>query len=208
MLRLLALLALSSCTFATLFTTMPDATTSWAAGQVQTIQWQESTDGAHPNLTQMGLCKISVYVGSVTEQVLVQPISTNTNVSANHSITFTPNPTIGPSGPLYFIRFESLTEPDPTNAAIPALAFSAKFTLTGMTGPPFTNLPTGTSGLGPGPSSTSTVVITTSNPSTATHSSTATAAAAKKGAATASAVVRSSSLVVAGAAALFGVLLF
>src|ERR1700722_3777082 len=52
---------------------MPDATTSWAAGKVQTIQWQESTDGAHPNLTEMGLCKISVYVGSVTEQVFTYP---------------------------------------------------------------------------------------------------------------------------------------
>ena len=48
------------------------ATTSWAAGQQQTVSWKD--DGAAPSLTNFGPSKVSVYVGSQTQQVSFFPL--------------------------------------------------------------------------------------------------------------------------------------
>jgi len=127
-------LALSASALATLFTTAPVASTTWQAGIPQTIAWQESTDGAKPTLQDFGPAMISVYVGNAQQQTRLQSIATNANVSTNSSIVFTPDPKMGPNGNFYFIRFESLGLKDATQPQFPALAFSAKFTLSGMTG--------------------------------------------------------------------------
>jgi len=49
-------------------------------------------------------------------------------------VSFKVDPSVGPDSGDYFIRVESLTAKDPSQIQYPALAFSAKFHLTGMTG--------------------------------------------------------------------------
>jgi hypothetical protein len=56
------------------------------------------------------------------------------NVSTTASVEFTVDPTIGPNGSDYFIRFSSTSLANPTSAGNPYLSFSAKFTLAGMSG--------------------------------------------------------------------------
>ncbi|TFK75721.1 hypothetical protein BDN72DRAFT_737614, partial [Pluteus cervinus] len=113
-------------------TTSPVASTSWTAGTPQTISWQD--DGSAPSLKDFGVAKISIYAGNAQQQTLLQAITTNTDVSTTGSLQFTPDPTIGPDSSEYFIRFESVNTKDPKNPQYPALAFSAKFTLSGMSG--------------------------------------------------------------------------
>jgi len=208
------LLALSSGAFASLFTTAPVATTSWAAGTPQTIAWQESTDGAKPTLGDMGLTRISVYVGNAQQQTLLQSVNASIDVSVASSITFTPDPTIGPNGAFYFIRYESVAGKDPTNPLIPALAFSAKFTLTGMTGtfsPAVSSQIAGasTAPLAAPPTAVATKTAgatTVTRGATATTSTRASTTANSTGAAVSSRGL--SGLAVAAAAAVAGVVLF
>jgi hypothetical protein len=213
------LLALSSGALASLFTTAPIATTSWAAGTPQTVTWEESTDGAAPTLQTMGPTSIAIYVGNAQQQTLLQSISASTNVATVSSVTFTPNATIGPNGAFYFIRFQSLSAPDPTNPLIPAEAFSAKFTLTGMTGtftPAISSEIAGvsTAPIGPAPVTTTAAVgVTTTTRAIAATTTPAIPSAAKVSstAKPTSAGVSSrslSGLAVAGAAAVAGIVLF
>ncbi|KDR77297.1 hypothetical protein GALMADRAFT_267450 [Galerina marginata CBS 339.88] len=128
----LVVFAFASAAMATVFVTAPVASTSYAAGQKSTIQWQDS--GAAPSLADFGPAKISIYAGNAQQQTLLQTLDANTDVSKVSSLDFTPDPTIGPNSSEYFIRFESLSLKDSAQPQFPALAFSAKFTLTGMTG--------------------------------------------------------------------------
>jgi hypothetical protein len=126
------LLALVSAVSANVFPTEPVAATSWQAGVTQTIRWQESKEP--PTLAQFGSAKISIYVGNARQQTMLQSIAAAVDVSKVNTVTFTPNPTIGPDSDEYFIRFESNSFKDPAQPQFPALAFSSKFRLTGMTG--------------------------------------------------------------------------
>ncbi|KAF8273586.1 hypothetical protein EI94DRAFT_1676170 [Lactarius quietus] len=128
----LVLAVIAPSVHATVFVTEPTAATSWPAGQVATITWQD--DGNSPNLTAFGPCLIGLYVGSQTQQTLLQTIATNVNVANVSSQTWTPDATVGPNGSNYFIRFTSNSLPNPTQANAFAEAFSAKFALSGMTG--------------------------------------------------------------------------
>jgi len=120
--------------FATIYTTSPVATTSWKAGQEQTITWIEDPNSPTPSLKDFGPTKISIYVGNAKQQTSLQLISPSTDVSTTGELKFTPDATIGPNSKEYFIRFESLGFKDPADPQFPALAFSAKFELTGMSG--------------------------------------------------------------------------
>ncbi|KAI0357677.1 hypothetical protein OH77DRAFT_1421762 [Trametes cingulata] len=126
------LLAVASPALGNLFITSPVGSTTWAAGQSQTISWKD--DGASPSLAQLGPCKVSVYVGSQTQQTLIQEIVPSVDVSTTSSIVFTPDASKGENGAFYFIRVESLGLKDATNSQFPAEAFSSKYTMTGMTG--------------------------------------------------------------------------
>lgn len=128
----LALAAIIPAAMANVFITSPVASTSWAGGSQQTVSWQD--DGASPTLAAFGNAKVSIYVGNAQQQTLLQPISPSVNVATTSAVVFTIDPTIGPNGNNYFIRVESLGLKDTTNPQYPALAFSAKFTLTSMTG--------------------------------------------------------------------------
>jgi len=126
-------LALSAVALGKVFIIEPVATTSWAAGSPQTISWQD--DGTAPTLEAFGPAKISIYVGSQQQQTLLQAITPSLDVSKAGSVEFTPDPKIGPNGKDYFIRFESIGLQDTTaTPAAPALSFSSKFAMTGMTG--------------------------------------------------------------------------
>jgi hypothetical protein len=130
--KVLVVLAVASAAFATVFVTAPIASTSYAAGKSAVVQWQES--GSAPSLADFGPSMISIYVGNAQQQTRLQTLNSSTDVSKVSSINFTPDATIGPNGSEYFIRFESISLKDATQPQFPALAFSAKFALTGMTG--------------------------------------------------------------------------
>lgn len=125
-------LALAASALANVYLTAPVATTSWPASQQATITWQD--DGQSPSLASFGAAKFSIYVGNANQQTPLQLISANVNVANISSLAFTPDPTIGPDSSEYFIRVESLNLKDAKSPQYPALAFSAKFTLTGMSG--------------------------------------------------------------------------
>jgi len=126
------LLALASQAFATVFITNPVATSSFVGGAEVTISWIES--GSGPTLEEFGPSIISVYVGNAQQQTRLQTIVEDVNVATSGSVQFTPDPTIGPDSREYFIRVESLSLKDEDQPQFPALAFSAKFGLTGMSG--------------------------------------------------------------------------
>ncbi|KAG2121257.1 hypothetical protein DEU56DRAFT_834567 [Suillus clintonianus] len=125
-------LALAASVLANVFITSPVATTTFTGGQQATITWQD--DGLTPNLTTFGAALVGIYTGNANQQTLLQTVSASVDVSTTTSIVFTPDATIGPNSNEYFVRFTSLNLKDATNSQFPAEAFSAKFTMTSMTG--------------------------------------------------------------------------
>jgi len=125
-------LALSASAFATVFVTSPVASTTFAGGQQCTVSWQD--DGSAPTLAAFGPAIVSIYAGNSQQQTLLQTITPSVDVSKFSTIQFTPDPTIGPNDDQYFIRFQSISLKDATNPQYPALAFSAKFTMSNMSG--------------------------------------------------------------------------
>lgn len=125
-------LALAASVLANVFITSPVATTTFTGGQQATITWQD--DGLTPNLTAFGAALVGIYTGNANQQTLLQTVSASVDVSTTTSIVFTPDATIGPNSNEYFVRFTSLNLKDATNSQFPAEAFSAKFTMTSMTG--------------------------------------------------------------------------
>ncbi|KAJ7507341.1 hypothetical protein B0H11DRAFT_1971304 [Mycena galericulata] len=125
-------LALASSAYAALSFTAPTAAIGFTGGQTANITWVD--DGSVPSLQDFGLAKASIYTGNSQQQTSLQLINPSIDVSNPLFLVFTPDPTIGPNGAEYFIRFESLSLKDNTDTAIPALAFSHLFTLSGMTG--------------------------------------------------------------------------
>jgi hypothetical protein len=116
------------------FMTSPTATTSCQAGVPCTIAWND--DGAPPTLAQVGLTDIGLWIGNAQQQTELTSIQV-LDVSTVAQITFLPLATAGENSSLYFIRFTSkgLTVPQAgVTAPVSYEAFSAKFTLTGMTG--------------------------------------------------------------------------
>ncbi|KAG6815670.1 hypothetical protein H0H87_012361 [Tephrocybe sp. NHM501043] len=116
--KFVTLLALSSSAFATVFITSPTASTTFTAGKLATISWQD--DNSSPSLKDFGPAKVSIYVGNAQQQTSLQLIVPSVDVSTTQSI--------------HFIRFESLSLKDAAAPQYPALAFSAKFTMNSMTG--------------------------------------------------------------------------
>jgi hypothetical protein len=126
------LLALSVSAFANLFVTSPTASSTLTGGKPSNVTWQD--DGKQPTLQAFGQAVFAIYTGNAVQQTYLQTISPSVDVSTTNSVTFTPDATIGPSGAEYFIRVQSLALKDPAQPQYPALAFSAKFTMNGMTG--------------------------------------------------------------------------
>jgi len=123
--------ALAPAVLATPFFTSPVATTTCQAGQVCTITWQD--DGKAPSLAEYGDCQIGVYAGSQQQQSLMQAVAP-ANAQTTGSITFIPDPNMGENSGAYFIKMISVNLADPAMPQYKATAYSAMFTLTGMTG--------------------------------------------------------------------------
>ncbi|EJU01311.1 hypothetical protein DACRYDRAFT_44073, partial [Dacryopinax primogenitus] len=128
----LALLLAAQTALATIYATNPVASTTFTGGQTATISWED--DGTSPSLTQIGNASVGIYAGNSQQQTLLQMIIGSVNVATTASIQFTVDPTIGPNSNAYFIRFTALTVKDTTNPTYPYEQFSARFTMTGMTG--------------------------------------------------------------------------
>jgi hypothetical protein len=125
-------LAISASTFANVFMTSPTASSTFVGGQKSTVTWQD--DGSAPSLQDFGAAKVSIYVGNSIQQTPLQTIAETVDVSKTNSVDFTPDPSIGPNGKNYFVRIESLGLKDAKQPQFPALAFSAIFTMSGMSG--------------------------------------------------------------------------
>lgn len=113
---------------ANLYITSPVASTTCQAGQNCPVSWND--DGTTPALGTIGACTVGLYVGSQQTQILLQTLG-DVDVSQQASASFTPDATVGGNSDLYFLRFTSVNYMD---GAYPYEGFSAKFTLTGMTG--------------------------------------------------------------------------
>jgi len=129
---LVTLAVLATPAFATVFTTSPISSTSWAAGEQQTITWQD--DSNSPSAADFGPARVGIYAGNRISQTLLQMVTDSVDVSTTKSIVFTPDRSIGPDSEEYFIRFDSLALKDAASPQYPAQAFTAKFKLTNMTG--------------------------------------------------------------------------
>ncbi|KAL1748290.1 hypothetical protein HDZ31DRAFT_29994 [Schizophyllum fasciatum] len=128
----LVFLSLASAALANVYVTSPTASSTFTAGKSVTISWQD--DGQKPSLEDFGPAKVSIYAGNSIQQTSLQTISESTDVSKLGSIEFTPDASIGPDGKEYFIRIESLALKDAKSPQYPALAFSSKFAMSGMSG--------------------------------------------------------------------------
>jgi hypothetical protein len=125
-------LALSASALANVFVTAPVSSTTFTGGKPCTVSWQDN--GQQPTLQAFGPAMVAIYAGNSQQQTLLQTITPSVDVSTTQAVVFTPDPSIGPNGDEYFVRFQSLSLMDATQTQYPALAFSAKFTMAGMTG--------------------------------------------------------------------------
>jgi len=130
--KALIVLAVAAQALATVFVTAPVATTTWTGGQSVVISWIEGP-GA-PSLADFGAARITVSTGNALEQTHLQIVSESIDVSAEGQIAFDLDASIGPVSDEYFIRIESLALMDEEAPQYPALSFSSKFQLNGMTG--------------------------------------------------------------------------
>ncbi|KAF5343558.1 hypothetical protein D9758_012965 [Tetrapyrgos nigripes] len=123
---------LTSGAFAAVYINSPTESIGMTGGQTAKISWIDQ--GSGPSLADFGDAKIGIYTGNSKQQILLQTISDRINVAKSSSLQFTPDAGIGPNGNNYFVRFDSLTLKDSANPQSPAMAFSSRFTMSGMSG--------------------------------------------------------------------------
>jgi len=168
----LSLLLVIPAAFSQLTVTEPIATTTCTGGQTCEVSWEAGP--AAPALATYGNCAIGVWTGGHDQQTLLQLIASNVDVATTSTVQFTVNPSIGPDGDAYFIRIESPIA-DPQTPPLPYLAFSAHFTLSGMTGTFNASVQAQINGITTavtGPTSASVVVGTTTQGLTTTGATT------------------------------------
>jgi len=210
-------LGLASSAFATVFVTAPIASTSWAAGTPQTVTWID--DNAAPLLANFGMASVAICTGNSQQQTCLQTLSAAVDVSTTAAIQFTPDATMGASGSYYFLKFISANMKDATNPTYPAMAFSAKFALTGMTGTFNASVQseidgTSTAPIGGGSattaaaaSTTAAAATTTTKAASASKSATGSAKAAAASSSTSASANGASTLALSGAVGVAGVAL-
>ncbi|CAE6486994.1 unnamed protein product [Rhizoctonia solani] len=123
--------ALAPAALASPYFTAPVGGTTCQAGQPCEITWQD--DGKAPDLATFGDCNVAVFVGSQFQQTMVQNLAV-TNAQTAKTVQFVPDPSVGEDSSSYFIKMVSINTADPTAAQYKATAYSAMFTLKGMTG--------------------------------------------------------------------------
>ncbi|KAI0685920.1 hypothetical protein C8T65DRAFT_678240 [Cerioporus squamosus] len=108
----------------TIYITKPLPGSTCSGGKSCTVEWLD--DGVVPLLSDIRTCHVALYNGN---QVLIQQISP-VDVSAQHALTFTPDPNAGPNSSGYYINFTSVNPVSDSTY----YQFSTMFTLDSMTG--------------------------------------------------------------------------
>lgn len=129
-----AFLALAQYAQATIAVSYPIASTTCTGGKPCGPFTWEIDDSVLPVGADFGETTVGIYVGSVNVQALfynLKSISNPTKLSSIPAVTIPAKQ--GPDGDFYFLRFQSVKGVDNTTG-YPLQAFSAKFSLTGMTG--------------------------------------------------------------------------
>jgi len=183
-LLVLSLAALTPLANANPFVTKPTAGVSIPAGTPYQITWQD--DGKTPNLTAFGASTIGLFVGSVDVQYQVSVIG-SVDVGVSSTFQWTIDPQAGPNFDGYFIRFTSVNLKDANDSRFNAESFSAKFTLTGMTGNFNTTIQAGINGSTTQSGAASTAAATSGSGSRPSGASASAASTVKPNAAASSA---------------------
>ncbi|KAK0469185.1 uncharacterized protein EV420DRAFT_1633610 [Desarmillaria tabescens] len=181
------LFGLATSALATVYITDPVGSTVWNAGDTVTVSWQD--DGASPTLEEFGEAKFAIAVGNSLQQTILQVIAENVNVATTSSLQFVPSANVGASSDQYFIRVDSNNLKDANNSQYPALSFSAKFTIDGMSGSFNSSVQAQIDGQSTAPFAGA----STSASASASHSSVATASTTKSASASTTGTVKASS---------------
>ncbi|TRM66868.1 hypothetical protein BD626DRAFT_397115 [Schizophyllum amplum] len=104
----------------------PASGTTCQAGQPCTVEWLDN--GSSPQLAAIGVTRVGLYMGDLQLVQSIEPV----DVSATHSMTFTPNAMAGPNSDSYYLAFVSTALTDASGSS--HRAYSPFFTLAGMTG--------------------------------------------------------------------------
>ncbi|KAL8283387.1 hypothetical protein RQP46_005797 [Phenoliferia psychrophenolica] len=129
------LAASSSLVQASFFVTAPTAPIIITAGKSYNLTWIAdggATAKALPLAKEFGPTHVGLFTGSATQQTEVQQFGTLPGPFVRNYWPVVVDPTVGPDSDLYFFRFMSLNATDA--AGVPLEAFSARFTMKGMTG--------------------------------------------------------------------------
>ncbi|UZJ57171.1 hypothetical protein CBS101457_006491 [Exobasidium rhododendri] len=109
--------------------TAPVASTTTIGGSSLKLKW--SDNGVAPELSSAwGGVNIFLAAGGESTQYKLQQLASNISTKTTHG-SYIVDQSIGPDGQYYFIRMEGT---ETNSSGIPAMSFSARFTLTGMTG--------------------------------------------------------------------------
>ncbi|KAL1699909.1 hypothetical protein EV121DRAFT_215260 [Schizophyllum commune] len=111
---------------AELYIVSPASGSTCQAGQPCTVDWLD--DGNSPKLASIGVSRIGLYMDNMQLVQSIEPV----DVSATHSMTFTPNSEAGPDADSYYLVFTSTALTDASGTAY--TEYSPFFRLTGMSG--------------------------------------------------------------------------
>ncbi|KAL1748263.1 hypothetical protein HDZ31DRAFT_30092 [Schizophyllum fasciatum] len=111
---------------AELYIVSPVSGSTCQAGQPCTVDWLD--DGNTPKLASIGVSRVGLYMDNMQLVQSLEPV----DVSATHSMTFTPNPEAGPNADSYYLVFTSTALTDASGGAYQE--YSPFFSLAGMTG--------------------------------------------------------------------------
>lgn len=111
--------------------TEPISSTTCTAGTACNIAWKD--DGNAPLNAAFGDAMVALCTGSAQQQTCLQQLGA-TNAATAPSMSFVPDPSVGEDSTAYFIKMVSVNTADPAMPQYKASAYSAMFTLKGMTG--------------------------------------------------------------------------
>lgn len=127
----MALSTLINGALANIYITNPVAASIIVAGANFTVTWQADPDLALPRATSFGMTNVGLYTGSINTQTRILSLGQVADpVGGTNRLSITIPATAGPNSAEYFIRFDSAN----STLAAPIQAFSARFTMQGMTG--------------------------------------------------------------------------
>ncbi|KAK0569201.1 hypothetical protein OC861_001127 [Tilletia horrida] len=160
---LAALLALTQTALANLVVHSPVAATKAEGGKSLQVEWVD--DGKAPTAKSYGAINVFLCTGSSTVQYKLQELKGNLSTKTK-SGSWKIDPSVGPNSDKYFLRFEGTNV---SAAGVPPMAFSARFSISGMKGT-WNSTITSTNQGASDPGTTSSKGLTTVATSTSTSS--------------------------------------